>query len=254
MIYGEKFLILNESSIITLYGRYDKNQRLNTSDIKKMRAQLIKCAESHKFSDKDYKNWTNNDENVDDLKKYKLGYCWVDDGDDYIVYCFNNEKFYEFDHESSGLININNNILSDESLRSKIAEYYTTIKEGTIYVSVPDADHMTLFRKTKNVLNKLFKDFGIDAIATTRYARKFYAIDNKFIDGNGSTYVYMIKCSKGGDGPDMVNKFINNKKQVIEDEINKVVKYKVINIEVKEITKELVIGNVANVAIKYSIR
>ena len=110
-------------SLITesIYGYNDefnktgKVSKPDTSDLKKLRSQLIKAAKSKKFTKADYKRWGNpgygdgDDERKEkEFSKYKLGFCYCDMGDNYFVYDFTNNCFYFFDHEEIGLDNIKN--------------------------------------------------------------------------------------------------------------------------------------------------
>ena len=121
MIYGDKFLVQEQ-----MYGRpggYPSKKKLDTSDLDKMKKDLIKCANSNKFKDKDYSNWSGIDDDINEFKSYKLGYCFCDEGSNYIVYSNKTETFYEFDHEEDGLYNIKNNKISLNEIKEIVDEY-----------------------------------------------------------------------------------------------------------------------------------
>ena len=102
--------IVNESARKNLpsfqyFLKFNKNE---------LKEKLISIANNHRFNDFDYNFWGNpgyNDENENQIqltkfKTYKLGYCFSDKSGNYIVFNFNSKAFYYFDHELSGLSNL----------------------------------------------------------------------------------------------------------------------------------------------------
>lgn len=108
LISAKRYDIVNEMTVLTT--------RSNIPDDKvKLKSLLIKTAKANKFTDRDYYNWgypgyndkKENEEQLSKFKTYQLGYCYRDDGDNYICYNFKDDTFHYFDHEESGCDNMN---------------------------------------------------------------------------------------------------------------------------------------------------
>ena len=120
---AESVLYLFESAIL------DTRSKL-PEDKDKLRKLFIQTAKSNRFKEKDYNVWGNpgyNDEKenqsqLNKFKNYKLGYCFRDDGDNYICYNFESDTFHFFDHEESGCDNMSRKAWSLEKIISYINE------------------------------------------------------------------------------------------------------------------------------------
>jgi hypothetical protein len=90
----------NKNRKFNIYGRANGENpklKLDTSNLSNMKKDLIKIANKNKFTDYDYEIWCPSDytkDQIDDKKSLLIGYCYVDEGDNYIVYSNKNDKFY----------------------------------------------------------------------------------------------------------------------------------------------------------------
>ena len=87
---------------------------------------LIKRASEHMLSDVHYGREAssyNDEKEISECKKYKLGYAWRDPGDNYILYSFSKKKFYFNDHECGLLENLKRGPISENEVLTKIKSW-----------------------------------------------------------------------------------------------------------------------------------
>lgn len=133
LISAKRYDIVNEMTVLT--------SRTNIPDDKvKLKSLLIKTAKANKFSDKDYYNWgypgyndkKENEEQLAKFKTFKLGYCYRDDGDNYICYNFKDDTFHFFNHEESGCDNMNRKAWSIDKVYNFIKEALNEASTSTL--------------------------------------------------------------------------------------------------------------------------
>jgi len=120
-----------EEGTIQIYGRpnaYVNKNKLSTDDLQEMRKALVKCAKCNMFTKDDYENWNPDEDDPKVIKKfssYKLGYCWEDEGGNYFVYSVKTDRFYFFNHEQSGIENVEDGPISLEYIKKEVDEFNT---------------------------------------------------------------------------------------------------------------------------------
>ena len=107
LISAKRYDICNENSIIRVNSKFDVNIFNTPMDFEN---KLILAAKNNRFDTNQYKDWLEDEQKDSKLlqfMKYKLGYCLRDDGGNYICYSFFTKKFYEFNHETFELSDMN---------------------------------------------------------------------------------------------------------------------------------------------------